>query len=144
MIDTDLAIPVVTIPGFVLLKIAAFRDRASRPDKWRSDAQDILHCLDRYEDIRASKRRFSLPENLADVDLSLVGALLLGQDLAGMVREPGAREEVVSFCVEAADEFSDFVNVNIRRPDTEQEDARRREIVEFVQAFHRGFRPRPS
>lgn len=138
-LQPGLEIPVVTIPAFTMLKIMAFGDRKDRASKWKSDAKDILYCMDRYEDIRQSERRYSVPEGLAGIDVNDLGASLLGMDLAKLNLRPQARSEIRRFLQQADDEYSDFVNALADRLVDEQEQAARSQGLAYIRAFGKGY-----
>jgi hypothetical protein len=78
-IDTDLVIPVASLPGLIILKLFAWLDRKHE----RRDAPDILKILSEYADAGNEERLYADEIQLleaADFDISAAGAQLLGKD----------------------------------------------------------------
>ena len=82
-IDDDLAIPVATAPGLVVLKIFAFNDR--RKD---DDLRDLYFILDNYDRAGNEDRIFEeLSESLSsgEMDYESAKAFLLGKDVRRLI-----------------------------------------------------------
>ena len=78
-IDTDLVIPVASLPGLIILKLFAWLDRKHE----RRDAPDILKILSEYADAGNEERLYADEIQLleaADFDITAAGAQLLGKD----------------------------------------------------------------
>lgn len=138
-IESGLSIPVVTMPALVVLKMMAFNDRAEGRQKWRSDAQDIFYCLDKYEDIRKSERRYSLFDKFSDVDINHAGAILLGLDISDMSLGDHVRVELKRFLEEADSEFSDCVSAMCDRLVGDQAEKKRTESYGYMRALKQGY-----
>jgi predicted nucleotidyltransferase len=78
-IDSDLVIPVASLPGLIVLKLFAWVDRKHE----RRDAPDILKVLEEYADAGNEDRLYTdeLPLlEAAGFDVAHAGARLLGKD----------------------------------------------------------------
>lgn len=78
LINPDLTLKVVSIPGLVLLKFLAWIDRRNA-----KDAQDLLRLIETYGDTAAEERLYSDDMELmhsVGYDLELAGARLLARD----------------------------------------------------------------
>lgn len=101
----DVVVPMASVPGCVLLKCVAYRDR---PPERARDLLDIMHCLEHYAE-DPENRRYEVGE--VDVDGRPVlygeaGAYLLGQDVASLARP--ASLEVVRTVIDAIeDEYAE-------------------------------------
>lgn len=51
----DLTLPVVSIPGLILMKVVAYMDR---PAERARDLSDVLYCFEHYEQTAGESRRF--------------------------------------------------------------------------------------
>lgn len=75
-------VTILTIPGFVLLKILAFLDRKEQNSpKYKTDAAGIYYWLKNYAD---DERRFNIPKKETDPEecpYATAGAVLLGMEL---------------------------------------------------------------
>jgi predicted nucleotidyltransferase len=79
----NVAIPVVSLPAFIVLKLLAWNDR--RQDK---DKKDIEFILEHYQDYERVYADAALCEKLADEEIQLLNAsiYLLGQDIRAIFR----------------------------------------------------------
>lgn len=83
-IDDEFTIRVASLPGIVILKLAAFNDRKLQSDK---DADDIAFIINNYLDIngeRAATKHYDIYEN-ESFDSFIAGATLLGRDIKTML-----------------------------------------------------------
>lgn len=74
----DFPVPVITVPGFVLLKIIAYLDRKDRGrDKHKDDATDIEYWLRNYAGGTRDERRFDLvAETMAKTFFTLTASTM--------------------------------------------------------------------
>jgi predicted nucleotidyltransferase len=82
-IDIDLAIPVASLPGLIVLKLFAWVDRKHE----RRDAPDILKIISEYADAGNEERLYTDEIQLleaASFDITAAGARLLGKDTRGI------------------------------------------------------------
>jgi predicted nucleotidyltransferase len=79
----NVAIPVVSLPAFIVLKLLAWNDR--RQDK---DKKDIEFILEHYQDYERVYADAALCEKLADEEIQLLNAsiYLLGKDIRAIFR----------------------------------------------------------
>lgn len=95
-IGNEFVLPVASLPGLIILKMFAWRDRKHE----RRDAPDILTIVSEYADAGNEERLYERDVALleaADFDLASAGALMLGKD-ARFVANPRTRarlEELV-------------------------------------------------
>jgi predicted nucleotidyltransferase len=85
-VDTDLVIPVASLPGLVILKLFAWVDRKHE----KRDAPDILKMLADYTDAGNEDRLYTdhLPLlEAAGFDVTIAGAQLLGKDARRIASE---------------------------------------------------------
>ena len=75
------AVPLVTIPLYVLLKIVAYTDRREA-----RDPAGVLHCLRHYEE--GSDRLYGVEHAGALIDFDVAGAYLLGLDGRALLDAP--------------------------------------------------------
>ena len=131
-----LSVRVVTVPGFVLLKIAAFLDRHGRGDqKHRDDAGDIDFWLRNYDSSDETKRY-----EVKNLEYELAGAGLLGDDIRRL-----ASEECAGFIRDFLDGHrgaeSPFMDIVVRKYESIGRDVGRKEresAVERVAALALG------
>ena len=91
-IDSDLVVPIVSIPAFVILKLFAWNDRRGGNPK---DAPDIYQVLTVYADLGNSDRLHDQhPDVLEamDYDMERAGAYLLGHDVAAIATAETIRQ----------------------------------------------------
>lgn len=104
-IATDLILPVVTIPGLVLLKIVSYLDR---PEERARDLIDILYCFEQYEKSVGQSRRFDyagIGVDGKEVTFDEAGAFLLGVEVAALAR-PNSLSLVRRFLDNISDEYA--------------------------------------
>lgn len=85
-LDDELSIPIVSMPGFVILKVFSCNDRVG--NKRLKDVQDIYVVLKTYHENENEERTFSLLGNkLAEGEIlwDMAGAYLLGKDVADII-----------------------------------------------------------
>ena len=112
-VDTDVVVPVASLPGLMILKLFAWVDRKHE----RRDAPDILKILADYADAGNEDRLYAdeLPLlEAAGFDFSLAGARLLGKDarriahqetvakIAKMLADPTLKRELLNQLVQAS------------------------------------------
>lgn len=139
-------IPVIEVPGFVILKMFAFQDRLGRKDpKHRNDAEHIRYWLDNYATISADdSRRFDVAakQDWKDIDVNDVGAAILGLE-ASKVASPAAIAATEQFLTDSMDRYSPFIEalLNARHDMATSEElaAEATEIQGRLTAFRRGF-----
>lgn len=105
-ITVGLTVPVVTIPGLVLLKIVSYLDR---PEERARDLIDILYCFEQFEKSGEQSRRFDQAIGV-EVDGRAItyeeaGAFLLGLEVATLAK-PKSLEVVRRFLSIIPDEFA--------------------------------------
>lgn len=104
LLDSKLELPMVPVPGCVLLKLIAYHDR---PEERVRDLKDVVYCFEHYEE--DSERRFEIAVGASvdgvDVQFEEAGAYLLGCEVADIARRPSLAviDEVVGGI---SDEFS--------------------------------------
>jgi len=112
-VDTDLVIPVASLPGLVILKLFAWADRKHE----KRDAPDILKILTDYADAGNEDRLYAdeLPIlEAAEFDVPIAGARLLGKDarhiasqetsasIAKMLADPDLKRELLNQLVQTS------------------------------------------
>jgi len=134
----DLTLPVVTIPGLVLMKVVAYMDR---PEERARDVVDMLYCFERYEATGESSRRFDCTGTQVDgeeITFELAGAFLIGMDVA-VLAKPNSLEVVRKFIAGIPDEFarpvSQILSEEKRYVDTEK---RRAMLYRLFRVFSAG------
>jgi predicted nucleotidyltransferase len=83
-IEAKLTVPVASVAGLTLLKLAAWVDRGRESNK---DAADLYRLLTSYADAGNTDRLYDAELNLleaAEFDMQLAGAELLGRDVAAI------------------------------------------------------------
>lgn len=111
-VDTDLLIPVASLPGLVILKLFAWIDRKHE----KRDAPDILKILADYTDAGNEDRLYTdqLPLlEAAGFDVTIAGAQLLGKDarrianeetvasITKLLADPDLKQELLNQLVQA-------------------------------------------
>ena len=133
VVDTcGLAIPVAPIPLYVLLKLAAYKDR-----KAPKDLGSVLHCLRYYEE--EAERRYGLEHDGQFVPFEFTTAFMLGQDA-----KPFTEDVLARVAAEVLAEFSDVDSVGVDRAAREEgrlhvEPEHQEEIVALFGWFQKGF-----
>lgn len=130
-----LSLPVVPIPGLVLLKIVAYQDR---PEERKRDLTDVVFCFEHYEEVLEGSRRFDLTGVTVDghpVQFEEAGAYLLGIDVAKLARPKSlvaVRKFLDMFSDEYARPISQILTEERRLADNE---GRRRELSRLFMVF---------
>ncbi len=121
-VDTDLVIPVASLPGLIILKLFAWVDRKHE----KRDAPDILKILADYADAGNEDRLYTdqLPLlEAAGFDVTIAGAQLLGKDarhianeetvasITKLLADPNLKQELLNQLVQA-DPRSDESSAN--------------------------------
>lgn len=136
-------VPIITIPGFVLLKIIAFLDRkASREARYKDDAGDIHYWLTNYASGSKDSRRFEVAPKLGGeaVEYEVAGAALLGLEV-GQLASKEAGLIVEKFLQESGDLYSPFMDSTVGRALDEETDKKNRQAtLDLLKAFDRGYR----
>lgn len=137
----QLAIPVVTVPGFVLLKIIAYLDRKAKGDpSYKDDARDIEYWLRNYASGTKDDRRFGLagiPE-LAETEYETAGAALLGIEVGNLASADSAAY-IERFLSESENLYSPFMDAIAAGELDEAADRKRREGLALLSAFKSGY-----
>lgn len=139
-------VPVITVSGFVLLKIIAFQDRFEKRDlKYQNDVEHIAYWFENYASISASdERRFALLErkDWKGLDINCAGAALLGLEVKQLCSAESIAR-IQKFLKDSIDPDSTFVEtfLRLKRSMAEPEDlkALRGEALDWLKAFQRGF-----
>lgn len=140
--SSGLSVPVITVPGFVLLKVIAYLDRKDRGDiKHRDDAKDIEYWLRNYAGGAEDGRRFELAKRpgLAEEHYDTAGAVLLGIE-AGALASAEAAAHLDRFFNESADLYSPFVDILAAGSMDEAAGRKRTEGLALLAAFKKGYR----
>jgi predicted nucleotidyltransferase len=137
------AVPIISVPGFVLLKIIAFLDRRERQDvRYRNDAVDIHYWLEHYASGSDDSRRFDVAARLGGetIDYAAAGAALLGLEV-GQLASKEAGEAVGKFLQESQSLYAPFMDAAAGRGLDEDADKKRREAtLELLKVFGRGYK----
>ena len=143
VLDDGPDIPIITIPGFVLLKIIAFLDRQARWDaKHKDDAGDIYYWLKNYASGTADDRRFAVTAKLGGetLEYETAGAALLGLEV-GQLASKEAGELVDKFLNKSGDLYTPFMDAIAGRAiDEDQDKQKRKEALDLLNAFEKGCR----
>ncbi len=108
-VAAGLSLPVVKIPGLVLLKIVAYQDR---PQERAKDLADVVHCFEHYEESLEGSQRFDMAGLTVEeepVQFDEAGAFLLGNELAKLAR-PKSLVAVRGFLGRVPDEYAMPIN----------------------------------
>jgi predicted nucleotidyltransferase len=112
-VDSDLVVPVASLPGLMILKLFAWADRKHE----KRDAPDILKILTEYADAGNEDRLYAdeLPLlEAAEFDVPIAGARLLGKDalhiasqetsasIAKMLADPDLKRELLNQLVQTS------------------------------------------
>lgn len=139
--SNDPPLPVITVPGFVLLKIIAFLDRRARQDpKHRDDGKDLEYWLRNFASGADDARRFDLSgqQGLTHPDYETAGAVLLGMEVRRLA-SPAASAYVERFMKESEDLYSPFMDALAAGQSEEAADKKRRDGLALLSAFKRGY-----
>jgi predicted nucleotidyltransferase len=126
-----LTIPVAPIPLYVLLKLAAYKDRSAP-----KDLASVLHCFRYYEE--DSERRYGLEHDGEAVPFEFTTAFMLGQDA-----RPFAKDALARVASEVLAELRDIDSVGVDRAAREEgrlhvEPEHQEEIVALFGWFQKG------
>lgn len=112
-VDSDLVVPVASLPGLIILKLFAWADRKHE----KRDAPDILKILTDYADAGNEDRLYSGELSIleaAEFDVPIAGARLLGKDarhiasqetsasIAKMLADPDLKQALLNQLVQAS------------------------------------------
>jgi predicted nucleotidyltransferase len=112
-VDSDLVVPVTSLPGLIILKLFAWADRKHE----KRDAPDILKILTDYADAGNEDRLYAdeLPIlEAAEFDVPIAGARLLGKDarhiasqetsasIARILADPDLKRELLNQLVQTS------------------------------------------
>lgn len=136
-------VPVIAVPGFVLLKIIAFQDRFEKKDlKYPNDVEHLAYWFEHYASIsEKDERRFALLEQQGwtDFDVNFAGAALLGKEVR-LLCSAEAMTRIQEFIVDSLDPYSPFIETLLRQKRSMSNSAGlRAEAIEWLKAFQRGF-----
>lgn len=134
-------VPVITVPGFVLLKIIACLDRKSQGgSKYKDDAKDLEYWLRNYAGGTEDGRRFELAKEpgLTHEDYESAGAVLLGNEV-GALASDAATAYVDRFLRESEDRYSPFMDVLAAGAMDDAADKKRDEGLALLSAFKKGY-----
>jgi len=136
-------VPVITVPGFVLLKIIAFQDRFEEKDlKYPNDVEHLAYWFEHYASIsEKDERRFALlqQQGWTDLDVNFAGAALLGREVRPLC-SADAMTRIRKFIVDSLDPYSPFIETLLKqRRSMSNPEGLRAEAIEWLKAFQRGF-----
>lgn len=131
-------ISILSIPGFVLLKIIAFLDRSQRGDpKHKNDAGGVYYWLKNYAE---DERRYSLPETwgIDSRRYLTAGSILLGNEVGQLASLKTAilLDRFFSLTGKPNNPFEDAVAFDWRG---DAENGIRRELPQLLNAFKTGY-----
>ncbi|MBI2070038.1 MAG: hypothetical protein HYT79_05490 [Elusimicrobia bacterium] len=139
--EKELPVPVITVSGFVLLKVIAYLERKARNDaKRRDDARDIEYWLHNYAGGIKDDRRFDLAgkPGLVHEDYETAGAALLGREVRALASSDAAAY-VERLLKESEDPDSPFMDALAAGFLEESADKKRAEGRALLAAFKKGF-----
>lgn len=136
-------VPVITVPGFVLLKIIAFQDRFGKNDlKYSNDVEHLAYWFEHYASIsEKDERRFTLIEQQGwtELDVNFAGAALLGREVRPLC-SADALVRIRKFILDSLDPYSPFIATLLRQKRSmSKPEGLRTEAIEWLKAFDRGF-----
>ncbi|MFH2202009.1 MAG: hypothetical protein ABIJ96_02740 [Elusimicrobiota bacterium] len=138
------SVSVITVPGFVLLKIIAFLDRkAQGKEKHKDDAKDIDYWLQNYVGGTEDDRRYDLANKpgIEHEDYATAGAVLLGMEVGALASEAAA-ECVARFLSESKDLYSPFLDILAAGVLDVVDEQKRKEGLALLAAFKKGYKHR--
>lgn len=139
--SNEIPVPVITVPGFALLKIIAYLERREQGDaKHKDDAKDIEYWLRNYAGGTTDDRRFELAaeSNPTHRDYGTAGAVLLGKEV-GSLASPAAAAFVERFLRESEDRYSPLMDILAAGAMDEAADKKRDEGLALLVAFKKGY-----
>jgi predicted nucleotidyltransferase len=131
-------VSILTIPGFVLLKIIAFLDRKEQNSpKHKNDADGIYYWLKNYAD---DERRFDVPEgdDPEERQYATAGAVLLGMEVKRLASAKAAIF-IERFVSEAVMPDNSFVDAVTSGRYGELSERIREELPSLIVAFKHGY-----
>lgn len=134
-------VPVITAPGFVLLKMISYMDRKDQGHaKHRDDARDIAYWLHNYASSTNDDRRYELAgqKELKHEDYDTAGAVLMGVEV-GKLASPEAAAYVERFLKESEDLYSPFMDAIAAGQFEEAAEKKRAEGQALLHAFKMGY-----
>lgn len=137
----EFPVPVITVPGFALLKIIAYLERREQGDaKHKDDAKDIEYWLRNYAGGTTDDRRFELAteSKLTHQDYGTAGAVLLGEEV-GSLASPEAATYVDRFLRESEDRYAPIMDILAAGAMDEAADKKRDEGLALLAAFKKGY-----
>ena len=139
-------VPVITVPGFVLLKIIAFQDRFEKGDlKYANDVEHLAYWFEQYASISdKDERRFTLleQEGWKDLDVNFAGAALLGREVRPLC-SAAALARIRKFIQDSLDPYSPFIETLLRQKRSmSNPEGLRAEVIAWLKAFQRGLDPK--
>jgi len=143
-LEAGLSVSVITVPGFVLLKIIAFLDRKTQgKEKHKDDARDIGYWLENYAGGAEDERRYGLANKseLKHEDYATAGAVLLGMEVGALASEAAA-ECVDRFLSESEDLYSPFLDILAAGSLDDTDERKRKEGLDLLAAFKKGYQHR--
>ena len=127
-------VPVVTLPGFAILKTVAFFERRPGPE-YRDDARDLDYCLEHYASREEDGRRYELG---AEQEYETAGAVLLGREVRKLA-SPEAGKYMDRLFDETKDLYCSFIEaLGFGLMDEAVEDRKRRGLA-LIEAFKKGY-----
>lgn len=133
-----LSLPVVPIPGLVLLKLVAYQDR---PEERARDLIDVVYCFEHYEEHPERSRRFELVGVTAEgqpVRFEEAGAYLLGIEVAKLAK-PRSLIAIGKFLDRIPDEYARAISqILSEERRIVFNEGRRRELFRLFRVFAAG------
>lgn len=134
-IEEDLVVRVASIPGLAVLKLIAWQDRRNENDK---DAADLLLLFTHHADAGNLDRIYGeelLLLEVAQFDLELAGAELLGRDAARICQQETLRQlQVLLSSERLVDQLARQMNQTSFIDEAQVE-----RVANLLQGFRRGF-----
>ncbi|MFC1523025.1 hypothetical protein ACFL6Y_11510 [Elusimicrobiota bacterium] len=140
-VGDGLSVPVITVPGFVLLKIIAYLERkAQRNEKHKDDVRDIEYWLRNYASGTMDGRRYDLAKEfgLAHEDYETAGAVLLGIEVRALA-SAAAAQYLDRFLMKSDDPDLPFLDIMAASFLEETAEKKRKEGLALLAAFKKGY-----
>lgn len=134
-------VPVITSPGFVLLKMISFLDRREQGDpKHRDDARDIDYWLNNFASGTNDGRRYDLAgqKELKHDEYETAGAVLMGVEV-GRLASPEAASYIDRFLNESGDPYSPFMDALAAGELDAADEKKRASGTALLSAFKKGY-----
>lgn len=138
LISENLVVPVASLPGQALLKLAAWLDRRNETPR---DAVDLLALFRRYGDAGNMERLYDEKPGLlvvADFDVERAGAALLGEDVRAMAMSRSYEKLSKAF---ASPAIQDAFLMHVVSGMAATEDDRLERAQVLIHSFFTGFGP---